>query len=130
MPEPPRGGRIQEGSTHEMVRVPLEFAKPTMRLAKPICDASGRVLAGSGSVLSPSVVRLLRRLAIQTVVVDGGDDTVAGWEAIRPLGEERRLLEARMGTVTPRSARALLHEALERRLERREQRLGIAGGEG
>lgn len=112
-----------------MVRVPLEFAKPTMRLAKPICDASGRVLAGSGSVLTPSVVRLLRRLAIQTVVVDGGDDTVAGWEAIRPLDEERRLLEARIGAVTPRSARALLHQALERRLERREQRLGVGGGE-
>lgn len=110
-----------------MVRVPLEFAKPTMRLAKPICDASGRVLAGSGSVLSPSVVRLLRRLAIQTVVVDGGDDTVAGWETIRPLAEERRLLEVRMGTVAPRSARALLREALQRRVERREQRLGGGG---
>jgi hypothetical protein len=107
-----------------MVRVPLEYAKPTMRLAKPICDAKGRVLAGSGSVLSPSVVRLLRRLAIQTVVVDGSDDTVAGWETIRPLAEERQRLATRIGTVTPRSPRALLHEALERRLVRREQRLG------
>ena len=107
-----------------MVRVPLEYAKPTMRLAKPICDAKGRVLAGSGSVLSPSVVRLLRRLAIQTVVVDGGEDVVAGWEAIRSLAEERQLLETRMGEVAPRSARALLQDALDRRLVRREQRLG------
>ena len=113
-----------------MVRVPLEYAKPTMRLAKPICDAKGRVLAGSGSVLSPSVVRLLRRLAIQTVVVDGGDDVVAGWEAIRPLAEERQLLETRMGEVPARSARALLHDALDRRLVRREQRLGSDGREG
>ena len=109
-----------------MVRVPLEYAKPTMRLAKPICDAKGRVLAGSGSVLTPSVVRLLRRLAIQTVVVAGGDDDVAGWEAIRPLAEERELLGERMGEATPRSARAMLHEALDRRLVRREQRLGSA----
>ncbi|MBM4246320.1 MAG: hypothetical protein FJ148_21390 [Deltaproteobacteria bacterium] len=107
-----------------MVRVPLEFAKPTMRLAKPICDAKGRVLAGSGSLLTPSVVRLLRRLAIQTVVVTGGDDDIAGWEAVRSLADERRLLETRMGKVVPRSARAMLQEALDRRLARRDRRLG------
>ena len=112
-----------------MARVPLEFAKPTMRLAKPICDAKGRVLAGSGSLLTASVVRLLRRLAIQTVVVDGDEGAVAGWEAIRPLGEERALLELRLGETTPRSARAQLGDALDRRLVRREQRLG-SGGEG
>lgn len=110
-----------------MARVPLEFAKPTMRLAKPICDAKGRVLAGSGSLLSPSVVRLLRRLAIQTVVIDGDEGDVAGWEAIRPLADERALLAKRMGEVTPRSPRAILNDALDRRLERRERRLGSEG---
>jgi hypothetical protein len=110
-----------------MARVPLEFAKPTMRLAKPICDANGRVLAGSGSLLTPSVVRLLRRLAIQTVVVDGDEADMAGWEAIRPLAEERQLLAKRLGQVTPRSARALLNDALDRRLVRRERRLGSGG---
>lgn len=93
-----------------------------MRLAKPICDANGRVLAGSGSVLTPSVVRLLRRLAIQTVVVDGQDD-VAGWEAIRPLGEERQLLDERLGDTPPASPRELLRAALDRRLVRRDARL-------
>lgn len=112
-----------------MARVPLEFAKPTMRLAKPICDAKGRVLAGSGSMLTASVVRLLRRLAIQTVVVDGDEGALNGWEAVRPLSEERTLLTARMGEVTARSPRALLCEALDRRLVRRERRLG-SGDEG
>ena len=39
----------------------------------PVCDASGRVMAGSGSALTPSVVRLLRRLAIQTADLDAAD---------------------------------------------------------
>lgn len=106
-----------------MLRVPLEFAKPTMRLAKPICDARGRVMAGSGSALTPSIVRLLRRLAIQTVVVESREE-VAGWEAIRPLGEENARLRERLGTVDADSPRAQLQAALERRLVRREARLG------
>lgn len=106
-----------------MLRVPLEFAKPTMRLAKPVCDASGRVMAGSGSALTPSVVRLLRRLAIQTVVVESRED-VAGWEAIRSLDEECSSLDARMSPVDADSPRALLRAALLRRLVRREERLG------
>lgn len=115
-----------------MVRVPLEFAKPTMRLAKPVCDASGRVMAGSGSALTPSIVRLLRRLAIQTVVVESRDD-VAGWESIRSLDEERARLDARLVATDPDSPGALLRDALQRRLIRRDQRLGcsappVAGG--
>src|SRR4051794_37988888 len=106
-----------------MVRVPLEFAKATMRLAKPICDASGRVMAGNGSALTPSVLRVLRRLAIQSVVVADSDD-VAGWEAVRPLADEVGRLADRVGAVTAGSPRAMLRDALERRLARRADRLG------
>jgi len=80
-------------------------------------------MAGSGSALTPSIVRLLRRLAIQTVVVESHDG-VAGWEAIRPLDEETACLQERLGPVGSGSPRALLQEALERRLVRREERLG------
>jgi hypothetical protein len=108
-----------------MIRVPLEFAKPTMRLAKPVCDAGGRVMAGSGSALTPSIVRLLRRLAIQTVVVESHDD-VAGWESIRSLEEETARLGERLGPVAAGSPRDVLRAALERRLARRDARLGAA----
>ena len=104
------------------VRVPLEFANATMRLAKPVCDADGRVMAGSGSQLTPSVLRILRRLAIQTVVVDAGEH-LAGWETIRSLGEEIALLEQRLGAIEPDSPRAQLRDSLERRLVRREARI-------
>jgi len=92
-----------------------------MRLAKPICDADGRVMAGAGSVLTASVLRILRRLAIQTVVVADGQD-LAGWEMIRPLAEELTLLEQRMRSRAERSPRADLAAALERRLVRRAER--------
>jgi len=111
------------------VRVPLEFAKSTMRLAKPVCDADGRVMAGSGSVLTPSVLRILRRLAIQTVAVEDGDH-LAGWETILPLADELGLLAKRLGTVERDSPRAELHAALERRLVRRAERLAAEGAPG
>jgi hypothetical protein len=89
-----------------------------MHLAKPVCDAGGRVIAGSGSALTPSVLRALRRLAIQTVVVADGPD-LAGWERVRPLDEELARLGERLRQVDDGSPRAQLHGALERRLARR-----------
>lgn len=103
------------------VRVPLEYANETMRLARPVCDADGRVMAGSGSVLTPSVLRILRRLAIQTVVVEDSA-SIAGWEEIRTLGEEVARLHERLGPVAD-GRRNELRAALERRLARRERRL-------
>ena len=55
------------------VRVPLQFAKATMRLARPIFDSDGRLLAGNGTLLNDSVTRLLRKMALQTVVVEETD---------------------------------------------------------
>src|SRR5258705_288097 len=63
-----------------------------MRLARPIADADGRLIAGTGTQLSPSVVRALRKLAIQTVPVVESDD-VASWVRTRPLADELRGLE-------------------------------------
>lgn len=111
------------------VRVPLEFAKPTMRLAKPVCDADGRVMAGTGSVLTPNVLRILRRRAIQTIVVEDGEH-LARWEIIQPLDDEVALLERRLGAIDRGSPRAELLAALERRLGRRTERLAAPGEPG
>jgi len=76
-------------------RVPLEFVNETMRLAHPISDAEGRLVAGVGSAVTATVVRALRRLAIQTVLVVDNEE-VASWERAQALDERLRELERRL----------------------------------
>ena len=113
------------------VRVPLQFAKPTMRLVRPICDPDGRLLAGSGTALSASVVRALRKMAIQTVLVDDTPD-VASWEKTRPLNEDLLDLERRLDQEPSGEPLAAIHGAVTRRLCKRavnvEQELRSADG--
>ena len=56
------------------VRVSLQFARPTMRLARAICDGQGRLLAGRGTALDDRMVHALRKLAVQTVLVTGAEN--------------------------------------------------------
>ena len=100
------------------VRVPLQFAKPTMRLAKPICDAGGRLVAGSGTALTDAVVRTFRKLAIQTVLIAEGDD-VASWERTRPLSDELLELERRIDREPDSEALGILRAAITRHLCKR-----------
>lgn len=103
------------------VRVPLEFATDTMRLVRPVTDGDGRVVAGAGTRLDARIRRLLRRLAIQTVVVDEAAG-VDGWEAVQPLPEALAALDARCGTAARAGALAALHDAVARHLARRAAR--------
>jgi hypothetical protein len=110
------------------VRVPLEFAKPTMRLAVALADADGRLLAGKGTPLDERVVRALRKLAIQTALVEDSGD-LQPWETVGSLAEELQALEARFekgieGPETPEMS--ALHRAIERYLRRRWERLAGA----
>jgi hypothetical protein len=105
------------------VRVPLQFVKPTMRLARPICDAEGRVVAGSGTLLGERVVRVLRTMAVQTVVVQESDELKA-WETVRPLAEELDELEARFRRGPQSGPLAELKAAIARHLRRRDAALG------
>jgi hypothetical protein len=104
------------------VRVPLQFAKPSMRLASAVCDAEGRLVAGVGTALGANVVRTLRRMAIQTVVVDDGAD-VAVWEQAVPVASSVHDLERRMRHEPSSEPLALLRAAVTRLLERRAARL-------
>jgi putative nucleotidyltransferase with HDIG domain len=93
-----------------------------MRLARPIADADGRLIVGSGTLLSGSVVRALRKLALQTVlVVDSGD--VAPWERTTPLDEQLRELERRLDREPANEAIAALRLAITRHLCKRALRL-------
>ncbi|MCC6849584.1 MAG: hypothetical protein IT294_13865 [Deltaproteobacteria bacterium] len=100
------------------VRIHLQYAKPQMRLARPITDASGRLVAGVGTVLSPGVVRVLRQMALQSVVVDGAG-AEASWERVRTLDEERSALAARFAAEPPTPPLVDIRAAIDRHLERR-----------
>jgi hypothetical protein len=104
------------------IRVPLEFVNATMRLAQPIADTDARLVAGAGTQLVPSVVRMLRKLAMQTVLVaDTGD--VAIWERTRTLEEQLHDLERRLDREPATEAMSALRAAITRHLCRRALRL-------
>jgi len=104
------------------VRVPLPFARPEMRLARPICDSDGRLIVGAGTALDARVVQALRRMAVQSVVVTGADD-LPGWETLPPLDEQLAALRRRLGTTSAGDALEELAAAIARYLARRTARL-------
>ena len=102
-------------------RIPLQFVTDTMRLAKPVTDTEGRILAGMGTRLTEGIARLLRNQAILTVMVE--DDNVAtGWESLRPLPEELAALDGRFAETERTTAMSALHDAVARHLARRSVR--------
>ena len=93
-----------------------------MRLARPLFDRDGLLIAGSGTKLSESLLRVLRKLAVQSVPVVDTDD-LASWETIRPLEQELDDLRQRFRREAASDALVLLREAAVRHLERRASRL-------
>lgn len=104
------------------VRVPLQFARPEMRLARPVCDADGHLLVGAGTALDARVCQALRRLAVQSVVVTGADE-LEGWETLPPLEQQLIALRRRLVDTTASAALELLTAAIGRYLARRTARL-------
>jgi hypothetical protein len=104
------------------VRVPLQFARPEMRLARPVCDADGHLLVGAGTALDARVCQALRRLAVQSVVVAGADG-VAGWETLPPLDQQLLALRRRLSGTEASTGLELLAAAIGRYLARRTARL-------
>ncbi len=93
-----------------------------MRLARPIADTDGRLIAGTGTQLSPNVVRALRKLAIQTVPIIESDE-VAAWARAKPLAAELRELDERFARTAANAATAALRTALAGYLCKRALRL-------
>ena len=104
------------------VRVHLQFVQPTMRLARPIFDADGKVIAGAGTQLREGIVRILRKMALQTVLVAETDE-VPSWDRIKPLEQELAELEERLDAAGRNGPLAELRAAIRRRLEARAARL-------
>jgi hypothetical protein len=100
------------------VRIHLQFATPQMRLARPITDAGGRLVAGVGTSLSAGVVRVLRHMAVQAVLVEDAGD-VPAWERVHTASEELAALRARFAGEPTTAPLDEIHSALARRIERR-----------
>ena len=100
------------------VRILLEFAQPAMRLARPIFDTDGKLIAGTGTHLDERMVRLLRRLALQTVVVEDSGDFGA-WQTVTPVETELAELRWRFQREQPSRALEAILEAISRHLLRR-----------
>ena len=100
------------------VRIHLQFATPQMRLARPISDTSGRLIAGIGTMLSPGVVRVLRHMAVQSVMVEDAPG-LAAWERVRSIDDEHAALAARFADEAITPALAEIQAAIARRIDRR-----------
>lgn len=100
------------------VRIHLQFATPQMRLARPISDTNGRLVAGLGTMLSAGVVRVLRQMAVQSVTVEDGA-AVSAWEKVRTVEEEQAALTARFTGETLTPPLAEIQAAIARRLDQR-----------
>jgi len=100
------------------VRIHLQFATPQMRLARPISDANGRLIAGIGTMLSPGVVRVLRHMAVQSVTVEDAPG-LAAWERVRTVDDEHAALAARFADEAVTPALAEIRAAIGRHIERR-----------
>jgi hypothetical protein len=100
------------------VRIHLQFATPQMRLARPITDVNGRLVAGVGTMLSARVVRVLRHMAVQSVLVEDAA-TLSAWEKVQTADEELAALRERFVGEPMTPALEEIHAALARRIERR-----------
>ncbi|MEO6026536.1 MAG: hypothetical protein ABIR79_06685 [Candidatus Binatia bacterium] len=99
-------------------RIHLQFVTSAMKLARPITDANGRLVAGIGTMLSPGVVRVLRHMAVQSVLVEDAG-SVAQWEQVRTPAEEHLALAARFANETLTPPLAEIQAAIARRIDRR-----------
>ena len=98
------------------VRIHLQFATAQMRLARPISDANGRLVAGVGTLLSAGVVRVLRHMALQSVLVEDAPG-LAAWERVRTAEEEHVALAARFSSETITPPLAEIQAAIDRRID-------------
>jgi hypothetical protein len=100
------------------VRIHLQFVTPQMRLARPISDVNGRLVAGVGTILSAGVLRVLRSMAVQSVMVEDAGE-LESWQQVRTVAEEQAALAERFAGETVTAPLAEIQAAIARHLERR-----------
>jgi len=80
-----------------MQKIPLNLAKPGMRLAKAVLNEKGLVLCGEGVELNDALISRLSSLNINKITVDGHPVDTGAEE--KPLDEQLQDLEKRFEKV-------------------------------
>jgi len=80
-----------------MQKIPLNLAKPGMRLAKAVLNEKGLVLCGEGVELNDALISRLSNLNINKITVDGHPVDTGAEE--KPLDEQLQDLEKRFEKV-------------------------------
>ncbi|KIX15685.1 hypothetical protein [Dethiosulfatarculus sandiegensis] len=101
-----------------MIKVSIKNLKPGHTLARDVVRPDGVTLIPAGKKLGASEIRLLERLDIQFVLIEGEAFTDAG-ERERYLSREKKALELRFSRVENDSILMAIKEIFRKNLRQR-----------
>src|SRR3989338_3248902 len=97
-----------------MQKIPLNLAKPGMRLAKAVLNEKGLVLCGEGVELNDALISRLSSLNINKITVDGHPVDTGAEE--KPLDEQLQDLEKRFEKVKSDPLMKMIKDMIERQI--------------
>ena len=101
-----------------MVRVQLRCVKPRMRLARALEGPDGAVVAGVGTSLTVSLLRMLLAMDVESVWIED-DVTVTDWEEDKDLDRALADLATRFAHEASDPIRDALEGAMQQHLRAR-----------
>lgn len=100
-----------------MQRIPIDLAKPGMKLAKPINSDRGMILCGAGTELSEELIARLSDMGVSRISVEGHPVDMGDKE--KPLKQQIEELHARFKAVEADPLMKKIKNMFLRRLEER-----------
>ncbi len=82
-----------------MQKIPIKYAQPGMKLAKPVVNDKGLVLCGEGTILTDNIIASLKRRDITTIYVEGNPVELPSMR-LKPLSERLEELNKRFEKVS------------------------------
>jgi coenzyme F420-reducing hydrogenase beta subunit len=99
-----------------MLRVTVEKLQPGQVLAQDVTRDDGVILMGQGTAVTEDTIRLLRRLEVEAVVVEG-DRFGSEEERQAYLRQQEEALEERFSRVTGDKVLVAIREMFRRRIQ-------------
>ena len=97
-----------------MQKIPLNLAKPGMRLAKAVLNEKGLVLCGEGVKLNDALISRLSNLNINKITVEGHPVDTGAEE--KPLEEQIQDLEKRFEKVKSEPLMKMIKSIFEKQI--------------
>ena len=97
-----------------MQKIPLNLAKPGMRLAKAVLNEKGLVLCGEGVELNDALISRLSNLNINKITVEGHPVNTGVEE--KPLEDQLKDLEERFEKVKSDPLMKMIKDMIERQI--------------